>query len=718
MGFTVYNFFIFTIASTFILRILLYNFIIIHHSTYAVITFDEQKEAIRNNKTRDINSKNVHDDNDIDNYDLDLLSPCTDIYQKVCSLYDDPSKGKKKTGTFDDMIKVNDGIVQNLIKTMKPYYMCLENVKTNNIEESYSNLMIHYAEFIKDYSIETLFDVWLFGGLELFTITSNSKDIEKTLYMTDFSINFDAFDDFMFNYKSINNLNKTIFNILDDLYYLVDINYPVSLEEIPLQYTTKRGINSKYKNIHKILNSLNVSESDSISFNGQYEFFEKAFSKQDPGLLKILLLISAFPFNNKQKENYKKYSLYQPKSFKKIQAIKLRLSKQDFNIKDIFKPPSLKQQKYKKHSQLDFLDDFCIRSTRTIYFSTINYKYYVLSNSKEGSDQVYDLIQNVIDMTKLFFVNKTKEFGDEEELIIHIPQDISNFFLEKMEKVKIVSMSSIMEDYVKDSAYFEMTELRNYTSKWLNLYHFGKKYRNEVTTINNIKQTRSGMYLEDRNNLAKLQVNTWDTVEAETVNAWYNPLTNIITVPIGMRQYPMFRSDTYYDLAFLGAVIGHELGHATDAFGRQFDKFGNKLEKMFKRDDHVENQIKCLVDEYGETCSNNDYGNHTITENMADQFGLRIILALANKLYLPKKDLEETYNIKKKILHRELFTNFAKVWCMRTTYKNECNQVNSDVHALASDRVTKTLRQFKSFKTAFQCEDNDKMVNNKTCIIY
>jgi putative endopeptidase len=106
----------------------------------------------------------------------------------------------------------------------------------------------------------------------------------------------------------------------------------------------------------------------------------------------------------------------------------------------------------------------------------------------------------------------------------------------------------------------------------------------------------------------------WLTPPA-TVTAYYNPSFNEIVFPAGILQYPYF--DLYADDAInyggIGMVIGHELTHAFDDQGAQFDKDGNlsdgpnawplglmqpqletlaALDRLVKESGFAENQVK------------------------------------------------------------------------------------------------------------------------------
>ncbi|MDX5340622.1 MAG: M13 family metallopeptidase, partial [Cyclobacteriaceae bacterium] len=68
----------------------------------------------------------------------------------------------------------------------------------------------------------------------------------------------------------------------------------------------------------------------------------------------------------------------------------------------------------------------------------------------------------------------------------------------------------------------------------------------------------------------------WGTTPS-TVTAYYNPSLNEIVFPAGILQYPYFdpNADDAINYGGIGMVIGHELTHAFDDQGAQFDKDGN-----------------------------------------------------------------------------------------------------------------------------------------------
>lgn len=779
------NISVFIICLIIVARLLIYGFVIAPGGKNSLITlstiythakYNINSSCISSNRTNlktvdnNGNSSENHnhlemmydnDPNKMDNYEFESISPCNNIYQKICYIYDGndeddndndiSSSGSnmiKSTGTFDSMITMNTQIMDHIIGNFHSFHKCtkfytnqfnVNNSIDKQLENEY-NINKYYYRFINDNKIDSTFKCWLYGSDSLIKLTSQSKVIDKPLYSFDFDINFDILLDMYDNLK-INSLfvNETIINILDKVYSLIDINkYPISLNDYTKTYIKVKNIPKQYKHVLQLIYSLNISKNDIVNLNGQYKFFDYYLSLNDTQLFIFLLSYNKLLPYNHIETNSSFYKFIEKSTiYGRLSKIKKALFvRQDLN--NHINPLRTNYNNNNKKQEITSTA-YCYESIRKIYFNTVNYKYYTISNAQESASNVYSLINDILLIAQDFFNNITHTYGDEMELKLNVPKNVANYAYEKMKHVKIISMSSTDPNYIYSQMINELTFLsagnqsKHDNEEWLTVYHQGLYYRHMSSIINYISNTHSDQYLQNRQNITFLQNSIWDSVESETVNAWYTPTLNTITIPIGIRQYPMFRNDHYYDIAFLGSVIGHELGHATDFSGINFDKLGSfqmNTNDSISLNDSIE-KINCLIKDYGQLCGNNNYGNHTLTENMADQFGIRLILALINKKLLQSNHLTNItmndnntnsiysiYQFEKRIAYKEFFINFVKVWCHQTTYKKECIQANNDVHALAQDRIIKTLRQFSSFKKTFNCKDSDPMVNTNQCIIY
>lgn len=114
---------------------------------------------------------------------------------------------------------------------------------------------------------------------------------------------------------------------------------------------------------------------------------------------------------------------------------------------------------------------------------------------------------------------------------------------------------------------------------------------------------RFGVYTLKRN-LEKLYQTVNKTVwgmSPSTVNAYYAPTKNQIVFPAGILKLPFYDIDNPQSLNYgaMGVVMGHELIHAFDDQGREFDKNGN-LYKWWKNEtiERFNELAKCFQNQY------------------------------------------------------------------------------------------------------------------------
>ena len=86
-----------------------------------------------------------------------------------------------------------------------------------------------------------------------------------------------------------------------------------------------------------------------------------------------------------------------------------------------------------------------------------------------------------------------------------------------------------------------------------------------------------------------------------TVNAYYTPNKNQIVFPAGILQKPFFDTSFPSSLNFgaMGVVMGHELTHAFDDQGREFDKDGDLAPWWNNATiERFQQRTECLVQQY------------------------------------------------------------------------------------------------------------------------
>jgi putative endopeptidase len=196
-----------------------------------------------------------------------------------------------------------------------------------------------------------------------------------------------------------------------------------------------------------------------------------------------------------------------------------------------------------------------------------------------------------------------------------------------------------------------------------------------------------------------------------TNNASYDPTQNEIVLPAGILQPPFFdvKADEAVNYGALASTIGHEILHALDDEGSQYDADGN-LKNWWTPADRKAYDAQTLrvvqqFDAYEPLPGLHILGKQTLGENLADIGGLKIShaawqRATAGKVQ-PKVDGLTP--------EQRFFVAFAQGW--RTNERPESLRlhVQSDVHSPIRFRVLGAVSALEAFTAAFQCRDGTPM---------
>ena len=197
----------------------------------------------------------------------------------------------------------------------------------------------------------------------------------------------------------------------------------------------------------------------------------------------------------------------------------------------------------------------------------------------------------------------------------------------------------------------------------------------------------------------------------QTVNAYYRPSHNEIVFPAAILQPPFFNAeaDDAVNYGGIGAVIGHEISHAFDDQGRQYDGAGN-LRDWWAFEDGVrfKQRASALVAQYGAFTvldGRKLNGELTLGENIGDLSGL----AVAYKAY--RLSLGETAAplIDGFTGSQRFFLGWAQVW--RRNYRDEelLRRISIDPHSPSEFRTNGTASNLDAFQEAFGLQPGDKL---------
>ncbi|XP_067659555.1 neprilysin-like [Haliotis asinina] len=274
-----------------------------------------------------------------------------------------------------------------------------------------------------------------------------------------------------------------------------------------------------------------------------------------------------------------------------------------------------------------------------------------------------------------------------------------------------------------------MTEKIGYPQALKNNSYLDDQYRHYVFN--------SSLYFENvqlelqqasRRNLRKLRQEVdrsqW-LVQPAVINAFYNPSWNEIVFPAGILQPPFYSESQPSSINFggVGSVIGHEITHGFDNYGRQRDKDGN-LRQWWDQEviNRFQNATKCFVNQTSSFVSPeaglNVNGLLTIGEDIADSGGVKQSFNAYRK-WVAERGAEEPLLPGVSLNHNQLFfLSWAQVWCTKIRRQRAIRLIYIDYHSPNRLRAVSPLQNLPEFAEAFNCKLGSNMNPTKKCRVW
>ncbi len=185
------------------------------------------------------------------------------------------------------------------------------------------------------------------------------------------------------------------------------------------------------------------------------------------------------------------------------------------------------------------------------------------------------------------------------------------------------------------------------------------------------------------------------------VNACYEPTDNSITFPAAILSGPLYSHDRSASANYgaVGAVIGHEVTHAFDTLGSQYDAEGNLSNwwtdedraAFTERTSHVRDRYASIEVWDGMHCD----GDLMLGETVADLGGVACALQIVDGL--EDRDYEA------------FFGAFGYLWGEIITPEMRLYLLRADPHAPNYLRVDITVQQFQQFYDTYGIQEGDFM---------
>lgn len=201
----------------------------------------------------------------------------------------------------------------------------------------------------------------------------------------------------------------------------------------------------------------------------------------------------------------------------------------------------------------------------------------------------------------------------------------------------------------------------------------------------------------------------WDDA-VFVVNAYYYGQANEMVIPAGICNDPFFDSKRSFAWNYggLGCILCHEMTHAFDKEGKEYDPQGFQKRWWTSQDNRRYNEkAKGLIDLYNKqrVYGFPVNGKKTLSENIADIGGMSIALdVLKSKLDSMKMTEDE-----RKQAYRDFFTSYAVSWRLKDKKKKRIQALIMDRHAPAFLRVNLVVSQFQEWYDAFDIKPGDNL---------
>ncbi|KAM7351048.1 neprilysin-11-like [Cochliomyia hominivorax] len=185
----------------------------------------------------------------------------------------------------------------------------------------------------------------------------------------------------------------------------------------------------------------------------------------------------------------------------------------------------------------------------------------------------------------------------------------------------------------------------------------------------------------------------------------YQPSANLLVIPLTYLQYPIFRSD-FHELflyAELGNTLGHEMLHAFDTNGLQYDGQGNPtsfiIETLPDKPKFMAS-LECL----------NRQRPSSLNEKIADFSGFRLAYdTYFQRSYVPKFR-GETHLSNKQLF----FIKFAQFFCAVNPKRIQY----VDTHDTPFQRVPQVVYNHPEFEEIFNCKRKTGKIKEEKCNLW
>lgn len=297
----------------------------------------------------------------------------------------------------------------------------------------------------------------------------------------------------------------------------------------------------------------------------------------------------------------------------------------------------------------------------------------------------------------------------------------SLYFTEESKNMMLQMISNILktfEDRISNLTWMS-DETKEKAKEKINKLGVKVGYPNKWENFDDLNVTETNTYCQNIMESYKLKVKKnlemcYRQVDKEKwgmyphqINAYYDPSQNEIAFPAGILQAPFFDKNqpAATNYGGIGAVISHEIGHAFDDSGSQFDADGNLNNWWTDQDkENYNSATKKMEEQFNNYTMEgmNLNGNLCLGENIADYCG---VIVSINSLLSNLNSTDGDKNDQMKLF----FESYATIWRNNIRPDALKNRIVVDPHSPGYYRVNGILSNIPHFYELYNVTENDKM---------
>ena len=191
----------------------------------------------------------------------------------------------------------------------------------------------------------------------------------------------------------------------------------------------------------------------------------------------------------------------------------------------------------------------------------------------------------------------------------------------------------------------------------------------------------------------------WQILPQELIPCYY-PTDNSINIPVCVLEAPYFdpAAPEAKNLGALGTIIGHEITHAFDDLGSQYDENGDLAGWWTDADrrafDERAEKIVNYYNNYKTPGIMRQDGRQTLGENIADLGSMSCLTRIVKK---------------KNLSAEQFFESYANIWASTSDALSDAIVSGMDEHAADKVRVNAVLGSCDLFYETYQIKEGDGM---------